>query len=425
MTNDCRADRAFCKQHGVFYTPEPLARRVVQLALEQIDLASLTSLRVLDPAVGNGAFLLATLGCHPQLNLFGYEQDAQALQEARAAIIENPEQLVHADFLSLPPSPEFDLIIGNPPWVSFSGRHAQKAPSNVFGKGWRSLHSAFVEHSIQWLKPGGILAFLVPYSFCYQGGYGLVRAQMRQEGHIILIEQIGETAFSSVTEPAAILLWQRGVPEIIDDLTAPFRSPLKDELALNKAAIFSRRCDFSDFGVHSGNAAELIISDTPKWKDCALVREGRDIDAYHLNPPSKWVWTKPKLPEGRYVGIRSIEKYQSMPIVLRQTASRPVAAIHKEQTYFRNSILACGGLAGHAHSYIVALLNSPLMAYILRQSTPDVCQKTFPQVKVSDLKKLPIRDIYFRMSKKERLKELEKAKILVQEWIEQALNNSA
>ena len=50
----------------------------------------------------------------------------------------------------------FDAVIGNPPWVSFSGRHAKNAEDRDWlaanyetFAGWPSLHAPFVELAVR------------------------------------------------------------------------------------------------------------------------------------------------------------------------------------------------------------------------------------------------------------------------------------
>jgi hypothetical protein len=145
---------------------------------------------------------------------------------------------------------------------------------------------------------------------------------------------------------------------------------------------------FGDAGVHTGNsAAELII---PRdGSSDAAIREGRDVRPFVLLPPRLSLRLDVRRDPGRYFRIGTRERYVRCPIVLRQTACRPVAAIHCDATYFRNSVLACYGLDGFPHAAIVAVLNSELMAWLHRRRHRDARQRAFPQVKIGHLAALP------------------------------------
>jgi hypothetical protein len=74
--------------------------------------------------------------------------------------------------------------------------------------------------------------------------------------------------------------------------------------------------------------------------------------------------------------------------VLRQTASRPVAALNPGLP-FRNSVLGGRGVPGFSPAAVVALLNTQVLADLLAALSPDVHQRTFPQVKIGALRRLP------------------------------------
>ena len=76
---------------------------------------------------------------------------------------------------------------------------------------------------------------------------------------------------------------------------------------------------------------------------------------------------------------------QAFPVLLRQTADRPIAALHTEPTYFRNSLLAARTVEGLEPRFVVAVLNSTALASWHRGAHRDARQRTFPQVKVGHL----------------------------------------
>ena len=78
-----------------------------------------------------------------------------------------------------------------------------------------------------------------------------------------------------------------------------------------------------------------------------------------------------------------------MPVLLRQTADRPIAALHTAPGYFRNSLLACRPPAELDPAFCVAVLNAPTACAWHRKSFRDARQRTFPQVKVGHLRTQP------------------------------------
>ena len=152
------------KQLGMFFTPSRVA---VQMVNEALDLWSrqhcsydeLCNIRILDPACGAGDFLLAALDAllarHQQFqspiptdklivsiienNLFGIDCDKNVLELLRerlklfAGSRVNTGNFVNLDTLDyphggmcFPDRKKFDIVIGNPPYVSYGLRNAGK-----------------------------------------------------------------------------------------------------------------------------------------------------------------------------------------------------------------------------------------------------------------------------------------------------------
>lgn len=108
--------------------------------------------RVLEPSCGDGALLkaLARFGRknNRTLRALGVEVDstrAKAAREAGFAVYD-------ANFLQVEPSPDFDVIVMNPP---FYGKHYQQ----------------HVEHGLKFLKPCGRLLAILPISAVTDHGY--------------------------------------------------------------------------------------------------------------------------------------------------------------------------------------------------------------------------------------------------------------
>jgi len=80
--------------------------------------------------------------------------------------------------------------------------------------------------------------------------------------------------------------------------------------------------------------------------------------------------------------------------VIRQTAAEPIVGPRRYATYFRNSLLALyDGNSIPDTRYVVGLLNSKLLRWAYREAVREASQRAFPQVKVSALRALPIREI--------------------------------
>ena len=182
------------RKQGAYYTPRGIAlymqRRALQLLLDEGSQPVPTSkrqsaLRMLDPAVGSGAFLLAAeeawreRGSAQQLELVGMDLDEGALQAARlawdaatAASEADALRLEAANSLLTDPSHgagQYDIVAGNPPYID-SERLVRQQPglrkllreSYRTARGNWDLSCVFVERALELVRPGGVVAMLVP-----------------------------------------------------------------------------------------------------------------------------------------------------------------------------------------------------------------------------------------------------------------------
>jgi len=400
------ADRAREDRHaaGSYHTPFPLAERVLGLAID--GWSAPRPLRVCDPCVGGGAFLVAALAAlGSELVLAGRDLDERALAVACSALA------VLAPSLSLSelklggaedPSLEaggFDLVLGNPPWLSYSGRQAEVRHQARPQSGWPSLHGLLLEGMARLVAPGGRLGVLVPAPLTDLPGYQATRAAVEAlVGPPIRVLQLGESAFPGVTYPVALLVFARGVhaAPTCQHEGQSWAAPSDDRLAAALVAQLAERPrfptkSFGDPGVHTGNAAKLVLGLPGEGPP---LREGRCLQPYHLEPARRSLRLGLALPEGKYWRSGALERYRAVPILLRQTAPRPIAARHSEPSYFRNSLLACYGVEGLPCEIMLAILNSELIARIHRHRFRDGRQRSFPQLKVGHLRALPAPDAH-------------------------------
>lgn len=216
------------RNNGAVYTPHHLVAWILDLA-EFSPSEPIERLRVLDPACGCGVFLAHAAcrlaerlqklgvilnsedGAHRFLklvesNLFGVDKDRVACELARDVVADQVRTL--AGRLELPPDffrsnicaadylddtwklsngasgpPSFDLIVGNPPYVTTSRLTDEDKHSfrNRFktAYGRIDLYSLFFERSTELLSPSGTLAFITPDKFLTSESGGRLRSLLR------------------------------------------------------------------------------------------------------------------------------------------------------------------------------------------------------------------------------------------------------
>lgn len=313
----------------------------------------------------------------------------------------------------------FDVVLGNPPWLSYTGRQKVAIMPSYLAflttrfpaiSRWPCAHAAFLLLARDVLRQGGRCGLVLPRQLADLDSFAPVRKSLATDMRLIgNVRDVGEDAFEGVTQPVALYCFARsgsgesywpierhhlddGRAASIHRAAPALPAPLISLLAwAENQPTFPGRT-FSDPGVHTGNVSRKIILIEPCEVPCGRlepVREGKDITAFHLAPPRKWVWVDPQLADGEYCRIRDGGSYRATPILLRQTANRPIAARHVQPAYFRNSVLACHGLPNIPDRVLVGFLNSSLYAFLHQARFKDPGQRAFPQVKIKHLHSLP------------------------------------
>ena len=202
------------KSLGQFYTPEPIAKFMINWVCEP-------QIRILyDPAFGLGAFYSAAVDNGFNGNFVANEIDSVSCRYAKENLRGNaPLLLRNRDYFSVwSDKNSYDAVVCNPPYLRFQN---VKDRSKIFpalgyltGKkisGYTNMASAFLLKSVSELKEGGRLAYIMPLEFL-NAGYGtVVKEYLLREGTINNIIQIQDEkgAFDSVVTTVCILLFTK------------------------------------------------------------------------------------------------------------------------------------------------------------------------------------------------------------------------
>jgi adenine-specific DNA-methyltransferase len=206
---------ALRKARGAFFTPAQLARYAVDWAVRSAGDS------VLEPSCGEAAFLSAAAVRLGELGegsgrLHGVELHAASARTARRLVAATGRraEVTVADFLTLPPRPAYDAVVGNPPFVryqDFSGEARARGREAALRAGVNltrlaSSWAAFTVHAALFLKPGGRLALVLPAELLSVNYAAEVRSYlMRRFGRVRLV-LFTERVFPGVLEEVVLLL---------------------------------------------------------------------------------------------------------------------------------------------------------------------------------------------------------------------------
>ncbi len=214
------------KRLGVFYTPTQVSRILCAWAIRK------PNEKILEPSFGGCGFLEASVDClkklgvqSPNQQLFGCDIDLTAFQHLADKIGPTTisERFIFSDFLKLGPesfdSKEFEVIIGNPPYVSHHNMANDQKETAAFAmeaggfyvSAKASLWAYFLLHSLQFLKTGGRMAWVLPSSFLYAGYATEIRKIFPHLFKRALVASLGERIFESEgTDEHTVLLLCEG-----------------------------------------------------------------------------------------------------------------------------------------------------------------------------------------------------------------------
>ncbi|MBA4250878.1 MAG: hypothetical protein C0425_00940 [Chlorobiaceae bacterium] len=226
------------KSQGIYYTPKYIVEFIVNETLGEVlkkaKPKEISKIKVLDPACGSGSFLTAAYDKiletlekqNPQTslfakfdilkeNIFGVDLDAQAVEIAQLNLLlkvlsqktklptlqhnissgnslvsGNAEKLekyfgsdfreqrafnFESEFKEVFEQGGFDVIIGNPPYGAELSETQQEYFKNIYDIGSTDTAILFIKRSMELLKNGGKLGFIVPKALCFASNWKKIR----------------------------------------------------------------------------------------------------------------------------------------------------------------------------------------------------------------------------------------------------------
>lgn len=222
---------------AAYFTPPYIARYTISRA-EEFGF-NIASSRILDPASGGAAFLTpfsaaligkirtqgksdAEIGLHISQHLSGIEINGDLARLSRLilndfiskrlpAFKKDMSTLVlNKDSLQLNGrNSQYDAVVSNPPYGKIL-----RAPDSIIKRFANSLtdkhvnkYALFIRLSIDWVRPGGFIALVVPTSFIAGPSFGNLRKSILVDAHVLAIDLIDKRdgLFVDVLQDACIL----------------------------------------------------------------------------------------------------------------------------------------------------------------------------------------------------------------------------
>lgn len=164
------------KENGIFITPQTIIRKLFAEVDKFIDSHEIDVEDVLEPSCGTCELIQYMDSNYSGMKIDGVELNNTMFQEIKNIEFsdDNEVNLIHCDFLKYNKRNNYDMIIGNPPYVVCE-KDVVPIQYHDFILGRPNLFGIFILHSLSLLKSGGILAFIIPKSFLNSSYYSKIR----------------------------------------------------------------------------------------------------------------------------------------------------------------------------------------------------------------------------------------------------------
>lgn len=306
----------------------------------------------------------------------------------------------------------FDVVIGNPPYLSYAGRQSVEIPDEVRkyyndhfeSRGWPTAHTLFLEKAIKHLSRR-FVSFIVPDQVGHLDQYNSIRNVATRECGLREVRYWGEKVFKGALTPALTLVLDKKHLGCETKVFSKDNTEQQGTISGGKVWDFSLSADLvqklransfsldklvSDCGIRTTSAKDQVFPLAEvKGKHVAAL-EGKQINRYSCSPAQIAVRTDSR----KSVLFGKAENYAKAVFLIRQTAAFPIVGPHEHVPHFRNSL---HGLSAPEHGldvrYVVGLLNSKVIRFAYTSTVREAQQRTFPQVKIGALRNLPIRSI--------------------------------
>ncbi|HNU96260.1 MAG TPA: N-6 DNA methylase [Candidatus Magasanikbacteria bacterium] len=403
-------------QGGSYYTPETIVNEIIK------DYVKIDS-KVLDPCCGTGQFLLSFADVieNPK-NIYGVDIDEIAVRIARLNILikyrdqKFAPNIVYKNTLfeignydlfssNVENIRDFDVIATNPPWgVHFSKSDIERL--KTFYSEITSLESFsyFLKKSIDLLRDGGIISFILPESILNVKTHKDIREIILKNTHIKKVSYLSRV-FKNVFTPVIRLdlekskkengqieickenesytteqtKWKNNIDFVFDIHADNFDTSIIDKIFSVHHTTLLGQADWA-LGIVTGNNKAYITND--KKEGFEEIYKGKEVKRFVLDEPSNYVNFTPE----KFQQVAPVEKYRAKEkLIYRFISKYLVFAYDNQQKLTLNSAnIVIPKIPNYPIKVIAALLNSSPYQFIF--------QKKFSSIKVlrSHIEQMPL-----------------------------------
>jgi len=175
------------KEYGIFITPNSIISGLFSVIISHLENNLGGIKRILEPSCGTCEIINYCDKILNDVEIDGIELNNTIYNAIKDLNFKNNVNILNVDFIKYKTDNLYDLIIGNPPYFVCK---KNDIPSEYieYIHGRPNIFGIFILHSLSLLKPGGILALIVPSSFLNSLYYSTIRNYIKETCTIIKID---------------------------------------------------------------------------------------------------------------------------------------------------------------------------------------------------------------------------------------------
>jgi type I restriction-modification system DNA methylase subunit len=191
------------KEHGIYFTPPSTVHKNLNRLLDFMPHIQ----SVLEPSCGSCEYVTALHSLYPHLSITAIENNT-TIYDSIKHLTNKSIQIICSDFLSMPETNLYDLIIGNPPYVVMKKPDVNKKYHKYFD-GRPNIFILFIIQSLKLLKDNGILSFVLPQSFLNCLYYNKTRQFIHKHCQIIDIIECDDDYIETKQETILLIVQKK------------------------------------------------------------------------------------------------------------------------------------------------------------------------------------------------------------------------
>ncbi len=377
-------------QTGSYYTPQ-------EIVIESIKDYIREEYKVLDPACGTGQYLLhfAKKIKKPEL-IYGFDIDSIAVKIARINLMLAYRKvefvpnvfLLNTLFETENKYNNFDLIATNPPWGANFNREEKKLLKKYYPEiKSGETFSYFIKKSLELLKKGGILSFLLPVSFLNVKIHKDIRELIYNNSSIVKIveyEKIFKNVFTDVIRlDIQKVIEKDNVIEIINEQSQ--HTINQEEFSNDEDYIFYTKINTQELelikkiykkrhftlknkarfglGIVTGNNKKIVH--TEKQENDEVIFKGKDIRKFFLKNADNYINFKPS----EYQQVASEDIYRAKEKLIYKFISKDLVFAYDNsgRLTLNSANILIPELEDYDIKIVLAFLNSKIFNFLFKK----------------------------------------------------------